>query len=71
VDVGRGDTCVIGKGHVVRTLSDGMLVTAWIAWAGRELRIVAIAGRGLGHALAPGDGVSLALRPQDVHLIPR
>jgi ABC-type sugar transport system ATPase subunit len=71
VDVGRGDTCVIGKGHVVRTLSDGMLVTAWIAWAGHELRIVAIAGRGLGHALAPGDGVSLALRPQDVHLIPR
>lgn len=71
VDVGRGDTFVIGKGRVVRTLSDGVLVTAWIAWADRELRILAIAGRGLGHALAPGDGVSLAVRPQDVHLLPR
>lgn len=56
---------------MVRTLSDGMLVPAWIARAGHELRIVAIADRGLGHALAPVDGVSLALRPQDVHLIPR
>jgi ABC-type Fe3+/spermidine/putrescine transport system ATPase subunit len=71
VDVGRGDTLVIGKGRVVRTLSDGVLVTAWIAWGGHELRIVAIAGRGLGHGLAPGDGVSLAVRPQDVHLLPR
>lgn len=71
VDVGRGETEVIGKGRVVRTLSDGALVHAWVAWAGHELRTVAIAGRGLGHALAPGDGVSLAVRPGDVHLLPR
>ena len=71
VDVGRGETSVIGKGLVARTLHDGVLVTAWIAWAGHELRTVAIAGRGLGHTLADGDEVSFAVRPEDVHLIRR
>jgi ABC-type Fe3+/spermidine/putrescine transport system ATPase subunit len=69
VDVGRGETCVAGKGRVVRTLHDGVLVTAWISWAGHELRTVAIAGRGLGHSLADGDVVAFAVRPEDVHLI--
>jgi len=71
VDVGRGETSVIGKGLVARTLHDGVLVTAWIAWAGHELRTVAIAGRGLGHSLADGDEVAFAIRPEDVHLIRR
>jgi ABC-type Fe3+/spermidine/putrescine transport system ATPase subunit len=71
VDVGRGETFVIGKGPVARTLHDGVLVTAWIAWAGHELRTVAIAGRGLGHSLTDGDAVAFAVRPEDVHLIRR
>ncbi len=70
VDVGRGETFVVGKGTVARTLHDGVLATAWIAWAGHELRTVAISGRGLGHSLRRGDQVSFAIRPEDVHLVP-
>lgn len=70
VDVGRGETSVVGKGTVVRTLHDGVVATAWVAWAGHELRTVAISGRGLGHSLRRGDEVSFAIRPEDVHLVP-
>ena len=51
------------------TLSDGALVTLQIDWGGVVLRTFLIAGRGLGHALRPGDLVSLAIRPEDVHLM--
>ena len=71
VDVGRGETIPVGKAAVVRTLHDGVIVTAWLSWAGHELRTVAIAGRGLGHSLAPGDEVAVAVRAEDVHLIAR
>jgi hypothetical protein len=70
VDVGRGDAGLIGKGAVLRTIDDGTLVTAWIEWGGHALRTVAIAGRGLGHELEAGQTVSLALRPEDAHLLP-
>jgi len=69
IDVGRGDTPVIGKGRVLRTLSDGSLVSVWIGWGGVELRTLLIAGRGLGHALRAGDIVSLAIRPDAIHLM--
>jgi ABC-type Fe3+/spermidine/putrescine transport system ATPase subunit len=71
LDIGRGDTGVIGKGRVARALDDGVLVTAWISWGSCEVRTVAISGRGLGSTLAAGDVVSLAVRPQDVHLLAR
>jgi hypothetical protein len=71
LDIGRGDTGVIGKGRVVRALDDGVLVTAWISWGSCEVRTVAISGRGLGSTLAAGDAISFAVRPQDVHLLAR
>jgi len=69
IDVGRGATPIVGKGRVLHTLSDGALVTLQIDWGGVVLRTFLIAGRGLGHALRPGDLVSLAIRPEDVHLM--
>jgi len=69
IDVGRGDTPIVGKGRVLHTLSDGALVTLQIDWGGVLLRTFLIAGRGLGHALRPGDLVSLAIRADDVHLM--
>ena len=69
IDVGRGDTKIVGKGRVLHTLSDGALVTLQIDWGGVVLRTFLIAGRGLGHALRPGDPVSLAIRAEDVHLM--
>ncbi len=70
VDVGRGEGEPIGKGRVERVRSDGTLATVTIAWAGHALRAHLLAGRGLGHSLAPGDAVSLCVRPEDVHLLP-
>jgi ABC-type sulfate/molybdate transport systems ATPase subunit len=69
VDVGRGEGDPIGKGIVLRTLSDGTLVTVTIAWADTLLRTHLLAGRGLGHTLSAGDAVSLRVRPEDVHLL--
>jgi ABC-type Fe3+/spermidine/putrescine transport system ATPase subunit len=58
-------------GTVQRVVSDGILATAWIDWDGIELRTHLIAGRGLGHALEPGDKVWFAINPEDVHLMPQ
>ena len=71
VDVGRGEGLPIGKGRVRAVLSDGVAVTVQISWAGRELRTHLLAGRGLARTVAPGDSVTLSVRPEDVHLIPR
>jgi len=71
LDVGRGEGLPIGKG-VVRTLvSDGVAATVGVAWAGLELRTHLLAGRGLARTLRPGDAVTLSVRPEDVHLLPR
>ncbi len=71
VDVGRGEGMAIGKAVVESVISDGVAVTVHVRWAGRELRTHLLAGRGLAHTLAPGDSVTLSLRPEDVHLLPR
>jgi ABC-type sulfate/molybdate transport systems ATPase subunit len=71
VDVGRGEGLPIGKGIVRTVVSDGVAVTVSLEWAGRELRTHLLAGRGLARSLAPGDSVTLSVRPEDVHLIPR
>jgi hypothetical protein len=36
-----------------------------------RLRTHLLAGRGLGQTLKAGDGVFLAVRPEDVHVLPR
>ena len=71
LDVGRGETEPIGKGVVSRVVSDGLLCTVSIVWAGHELRTHLVAGRGLAKTLAPGDAVLLSVQPSDVHVLPR
>ena len=51
-------------------VSDGVAATVSVSWAGRELRTHLLAGRGLARTLAPGDTVTLSVRPEDVHLLP-
>lgn len=71
LDVGRGETPLIGKGTVHQLVSDGVLTTVTLQWAGHELRTHLVSGRGLARTLAPGDAISLAARAQDVHLLDR
>jgi ABC-type sulfate/molybdate transport systems ATPase subunit len=71
VDVGRGEGLPIGKAVVRTIVADGVAATVNLAWAGLELRTHLLAGRGLARTLEPGDSVTLSVRPDDVHLIPR
>ena len=71
MDVGRGEGVSIGKGVVRSVVSDGVTVIVGVAWAGFELRTRLLAGRGLARTLAPGDSVTLSVRPEDVHLLAR
>jgi tungstate transport system ATP-binding protein len=71
VDVGRGEGVPIGKGVVRHVVSDGVASTVTLDWAGFELRTHLIAGRGLARTLAPGDSLTLSVRPEDVHLMER
>ena len=71
VDVGRGEGEPIGKGTVRSVVRDGATVALGVTWADTELRTVLLAGRGLGRTLSEGDRVSLSVRPERVHLLPR
>ncbi len=71
VEVGRGEGVPIGEGNVRHIVSDGVASTVSLDWAGLELRTHLIAGRGLARTLAPGDSVTLSVRPEDVHLMER
>ncbi len=71
LDVGRGEGLPIGKGVVRTVISDGVAVTVGVTWAGLELRTHLLAGRGLARTLRTGDSVTLSVRPEDVHLLPR
>ena len=71
VDVGRGEGIAIGKGVLRHLVSDGVAATLTLDWAGFELRTHLIAGRGLARTLAPGDSLTLSVRPEEVHLISR
>jgi ABC-type Fe3+/spermidine/putrescine transport system ATPase subunit len=71
LDVGRGEGLPIGKGVVRTVVSDGVAVTVGVAWAGLELRTHLLAGRGLARTVRSGDTVTLSVRPEDVHLLPR
>jgi ABC-type Fe3+/spermidine/putrescine transport system ATPase subunit len=71
VDVGRGEGLPVGKGVVESVVSDGVAVTVQVGWAGYDLRTHLLAGRGLARTIAPGDSVTLSVRPEDVHLIER
>jgi len=71
LDVGRGEGLPIGKGDVRMVVSDGVAATVGVAWAGLELRTHLLAGRGLARTVRSGDSVTLSVRPEDVHLLPR
>jgi ABC-type Fe3+/spermidine/putrescine transport system ATPase subunit len=71
VEVGRGEGVPIGEGNIRHIVSDGMVSTVSLDWAGLELRTHLIAGRGLARTLAPRDSVTLSVRPEDVHLMER
>lgn len=71
LDVGRGESTPIGKGVVEQVVSDGVLCTVRIAWAGHTLVTHLVSDRGLARTLAPGDRVSLSVQPDDVCALPR
>jgi ABC-type Fe3+/spermidine/putrescine transport system ATPase subunit len=71
IDVDRSDPNTLGEALVESRVSDGALVVAWIAWHALRLRTHLLDGRGLGHTLKAGDGVFIAVRPEDVHVLPR
>ncbi len=71
VDIGRGEGEPIGKARVVEHTSDSVLTTLVVEWGGHSLRTHLVAGRGLARELRVGDTVSLSLRPEDVHVLPR
>ena len=71
IDVDRSDPNTLGEALALSRVSDGALVVAWIAWHTLRLRTHLLDGRGLGHTLKAGDGVFIAVRPEDVHVLPR
>jgi ABC-type Fe3+/spermidine/putrescine transport system ATPase subunit len=71
IDVDHSDPNTLGAASVETRVSDGALVVAWIAWSALRLRTHLLAGRGLGQTLKAGDGVFIAVRPEDVHVLPR
>jgi hypothetical protein len=71
IDVDHSDPNMLGAATVETRVSDGALVVAWIAWHALRLRTHLLAGRGLGQTLKAGDGVFIAVRPEDVHVLPR
>lgn len=71
VDIGRGDGESIGKARVVEHVSDGVLSTLVVEWAGLTLRTHLVAGRGVDREVEPGDVVSLSVRSEDVHVLLR
>ena len=71
LDVGRGEGEPIGKGRVRSVVNDGVAVTVAVEWAGIEMRTVLLAGRGLARSISAGDLVSLSVRHDRVHAMPR
>ena len=71
IDVDHSDPNTLGPAIVETRVSDGALVVAWITWHALRLRTHLLAGRGLGQTLKAGDGVFIAVRPEDVHVLPR
>ena len=71
IDADHSDPGALGAAMIESRVSDGALVVAWIDWQGLRLRTHLLAGRGLGQSLKPGDGVFIAVRPEDVHVLPR
>ena len=58
----------IGKARVRTLVSDGVVATVGLEWAGIELRTHLIAGRGPARTIEPGCSVLLSVHPAQVHI---
>ncbi len=67
LDVGRGEGQPIGKGVVEHLVGDGLATVVTLRAHGHDFTTHLLAGRGLARRLRPGDPVSLAVRPDQVH----
>ena len=67
LDIGRGDGESIGKANVESLVSDGLATVVTLRAHGRTFTTHLLSGRGLARRLRPGDPVSLAVRPDQVH----
>lgn len=67
LDVGRGDGHAIGKAVVESLVSDGLAAVLTLRVGDRRFTTHLLSGRGLAKRLRPGDRVSLAVQPEEVH----
>jgi ABC-type glutathione transport system ATPase component len=67
LDIGRGDGQSIGKATVESLVSDGMATVVTLRAHDQTFTTHLLSGRGLARRLQPGDPVSLAVRPDQVH----
>ncbi len=67
LDVGRGEGQPIGKAVVESLISDGLATVASLRIRDRLFTTHLLSGRGLARRLQPGDPVSLAVSPEQVH----
>jgi len=70
LDVGRGDGQSIGKAVVESLASDGLATVVTLRVRDHRFTTHLLSGRGLARRLRPGDPVSLAVRPDQVHARP-
>lgn len=70
IDVGRGEVDPVGKAVVHHVVSDGVVASVTLEWAGVRLQAHLLAGRGLARSLAPGKTLSLSVSPDHVHVMP-
>ena len=61
----------IGSARICSMLSDGVLCTVELECGGQRLRTHLVAGRGLAREIKAGDTLTLSVRPEDVHILPR
>lgn len=67
LDVGRGEGRAIGKAVVESLVSDGLASVVTLRVRDRLFTTHLLSGRGLARRLRPGDPVSLAVGPDQVH----
>jgi len=68
-DVAPSEGVPIGSGVVRHVVSDGVVTTATLDWGGTRLRTHWVAGRGLARTVSVGDTLTVAVRPEAVHLM--
>ena len=70
LDIGRGDGQPIGKAVIESLVSDGLATVVTLRVHDLTFSTHLLSGRGLSRRLRPGDRVSLAVQPEQVHALP-